>query len=311
MGAQETLPALVADTSPSIFLNIKRFEEAQRVGTLLSKSTLVPKDFRENTANCVIALELAERMQTNVLMVMQHLAIVNGKPGWDGQFVIAKINSCGRYHPLQYETSGAGDEYGCIAWTTEVGSGRRLESPKVTWRMVKAERWDQKDGSKWKSMPEVMFGYRTASFFGKRHCPELLLGMHTREELEDIAPTAKDMGAADVVHERTAPADSDRASAGGNAAGIDLNAALDAQTSGEARAVSLGADASKTNDPPFAASRLIRLADRCTDLSRLDELQAEANTLPEPQRTEVLEHLAAIRNDPPKDLLGHDSTLSL
>ena len=201
MGAQEFLPVVAAE--PSIFGNLKRFEDAQRIGAMLAKSTLVPNHFRESVSNCVIALELAERMQTNVLMVMQHLAVVNGKPGWDAQFITAKINTCGRFKPLSYDVGGAGDEYGCTAWTTEIGSERKLEGPKVTWKMVRAEKWDAKDGSKWKTMPDVMFGYRAASLFGKRHCPELLLGMQTREELEDMAPlpTVKDMGNAEVVRD--------------------------------------------------------------------------------------------------------------
>lgn len=107
MGAQGFLPVVAAE--PSIFGNLKRFEDAQRIGAMLAKSTLVPNHFRESVSNCVIALELAERMQTNVLMVMQHLAVVNGKPGWDAQFITAKINTCGRFKPLSYDVGGAGD----------------------------------------------------------------------------------------------------------------------------------------------------------------------------------------------------------
>ncbi|MEJ1390292.1 MAG: hypothetical protein RPU34_05250, partial [Candidatus Sedimenticola sp. (ex Thyasira tokunagai)] len=56
----------------------------------------------------------------------------------------------------------------------------------VTIAMAKAEGWYSKNGSKWQTMPEVMLGYRAASFFGKRYAPDILMGMQTAEELNDI-----------------------------------------------------------------------------------------------------------------------------
>jgi hypothetical protein len=59
--------------------------------------------------------------------------------------------------------------------------------------MVKAEKWDAPKGygekqqvSKWVTMPELMFMYRAATFFGRAHDSDLLMGMKTVEELEDI-----------------------------------------------------------------------------------------------------------------------------
>ncbi len=211
-------------TSYSIFINMEAFANAQRVGALLAKSTLVPDAFRGKLENCVIAIELAERVKMSPLMVMQHLAVVNGKPGWDAQFVIAKINSCGRYEPLRFVLEGEGDDQGCHAWTREIGSSEKLTGPRVTWKMVRAEGWDTKSGSKWKTMPDVMFSYRAASFWGKRYCPELLLGMPSADELEDFTngPRIKDMGNAEVVRDPE----------------TDLNAMLD-----QARATNTPSDA--------------------------------------------------------------------
>jgi hypothetical protein len=52
--------------------------------------------------------------------------------------------------------------------------------------MVKKEGWLDKPGSKWKTMPELMFQYRSAAFFGRLHCPEILMGMQTLEEVIDV-----------------------------------------------------------------------------------------------------------------------------
>jgi len=58
----------------------------------------------------------------------------------------------------------------------------------VTWAMVEAEGWASKAGSKWKSIPDLMFRYRSAMFLARLYCPEVLLGMHSVDELHDIQP---------------------------------------------------------------------------------------------------------------------------
>jgi hypothetical protein len=60
--------------------------------------------------------------------------------------------------------------------------------------MAKAEGWFGKNGSKWKTMPDLMLRYRAATFFGRLYCPELLMGMKVQEEVIDVLgepPNAK------------------------------------------------------------------------------------------------------------------------
>lgn len=101
------------------FGNNQSFELMQRAAKLLANSTLVPVSYRlinedrrgnvtENPAglpNCVVALNMAQRMGADPLMVMQNLYIVEGRPAWSSQFIIAAINNCGRYSPLRFEMS--------------------------------------------------------------------------------------------------------------------------------------------------------------------------------------------------------------
>lgn len=169
----------------SIFLDPNAFEQAQRAAKALSSSGLVPKDYQNNIPSTLIALDIASRVGASPLMVMQHLYIVHGKPSWSSTFLIAALNSCGRFNPLKFEISGEGDQKGCIAWTTEKGSTERLESPKITMQMAKAEGWVDKNGSKWKTMPELMMRYRAAAFFSRLFAPEITMGMQTVEETQD------------------------------------------------------------------------------------------------------------------------------
>ncbi|MEB6663801.1 hypothetical protein MXL91_20265 [Achromobacter ruhlandii] len=212
------------------FGSLQSFELMQRAANLLASSTLVPaqyrkviekldkygnvKESRENPnalANAVVALNMAQRMGADPLMVMQNLYIVEGRPSWSSQWIIAAINGCGRFSPLRFRIESRGErevEYKsaywdnnqrhtkvekvkindkvCVAWAIEKETGEVIESPAVSIEMAVLEGWYTKNGSKWQTMDEVMLRYRTASFFGKLYAPELLMGLQTVEEAQDI-----------------------------------------------------------------------------------------------------------------------------
>lgn len=155
---------------------------------MLSSSSLVPKDYQGRLDNCLIALEMSHRIGASPLMVMQNLHIIQGKPSWSSPFIIASINTCGRFDKLKFRKSGEGEDYGYEAYAKDK-TGIECVGPKVTMKMVKAEGWMDKNGSKWKTMPELMFQYRAAAFFGRLHCPEIMMGMHTVEEVIDVVAT--------------------------------------------------------------------------------------------------------------------------
>jgi len=170
------------------FFDLQGFELLQRVAKAFASSTLVPQQYQNNLANCMIALNLAGRLQADELMVMQNLYIVHGNPGWSSKFLIASVNTCGRFSALRYEWRGQpnADDFGCRAWAIEKASGERLDGAWVDWKMVKAEGWDKKNGSKWKTMPEQMFIYRAAAFWQRAYAPEISMGLSTAEELADV-----------------------------------------------------------------------------------------------------------------------------
>ncbi len=177
------LPAIRAG-----FGDLQGFELAQRAAKAMAASTLVPQQFQGNLPNCLIALEMAQRIGASPLMVMQNLYVVHGRPSWSAQFVIACINQCGRFSALRYEWTGTEgkDDYGCRAWAVEKATGEKLLGPLVTVKLAKDEGWTSKNGSKWKTMPQLMLMYRAGAWFGRTYAPELTMGLQTREELQDV-----------------------------------------------------------------------------------------------------------------------------
>lgn len=182
---------------------LKRFEYNQRMGKVWATSTIVPDTYKGNIANCIIAIDMSTRLGISTMMVMQNLYIVHNNPSWSSKFLIATVNTCGRFTPLRYECNKkSGDEYGwrCYAYEkSDKDRKERLEGPWVTWQIVKAEGWHSKPGSKWKTMAEQMFRYRAAAFWQRIYAPEISMGFVSSEELED---GIEDAEYTDVTHDR-------------------------------------------------------------------------------------------------------------
>ena len=228
-------PTTTALSNNGVF-QVTNFNEAINAASFLSGSSLVPTDYRrwvpvknqygkamtnadgtpqlmENpnaTSNCLIALNMANRMGYDPLMIMQNLYIIEGRPAWSSQFIIAAINACGKFDPLQFEIVNEGEkeiEYvnsywengkklsnqatvklenlTCIAWTTDK-KGNRLQSDKISMEMAVKEGWYQKNGSKWQTMAGQMLRYRAAAFFGRIYAPEILMGIYAADEIRDF-----------------------------------------------------------------------------------------------------------------------------
>lgn len=174
------------DFSKGIFGSSDNWLMAGQMAQALSQSTIVPKDYQGNQANAMVAIEIANRLGTSPLLVMQNLHVIQGRPSWSAQFLIASVNASGKYDmELQYEEKQGkdGKPYSCKCWTMR--NGRRVDGIEITMDMARDEGWLGKTGSKWKTMPQVMLRYRAASFFARMNCPEMTLGFYTKEEVID------------------------------------------------------------------------------------------------------------------------------
>lgn len=195
---QTTAPAaFAAQTALSIFSTATAFEQAQRAAKLLAASDLLPTAFRNNVPNCVVAMEMANRLGASPFAVFQSLYVVHGRPSWASTFLIGMVNASGKFTPLQFRVEGTGDNMSCVAWARSKETGEVVEGPPVTIAMAKAEGWLQRQGSKWLTMPQVMLRYRAASFFAKLYAPEITLGMQTAEEVYDMEPAVRNVSRPD------------------------------------------------------------------------------------------------------------------
>lgn len=176
----------VTDYSLGIFGTEDNFIMATQMAKALAESTIVPQTYQKNWSNCLIAIEQAQRLKVSPMMVMQNLYVIQGRPSWSSSFLIAAINNSKKFDTeLQFEDTKDknGKPYSCLAYALK--NGRRVEGMEITMDMAQAEGWLNKNGSKWKTMPGLMLRYRAASFFARLNCPEITLGLYTKDEILD------------------------------------------------------------------------------------------------------------------------------
>lgn len=173
--------------APVVIDSNKQLSVDVKAGQFWSKCTLLPPAFRDNPANCTVAVQVARNTGMEVMTVCQHLHEVKGKWIFSGQFYAALVNKSPLFSRLRYRFEGELDKgtRSCTAYATLLETGEEL-SATLTQKEVKASGWSEKDGNFWKKIPDQMFAYRTAAFFVKQHCPELTMGITDAAELSDV-----------------------------------------------------------------------------------------------------------------------------
>jgi hypothetical protein len=167
------------------------FAQAQRIARAFSESELVPKDMRGKLSNCLVALMLAHEMGESPLMVCQNIYFVGGRAGWMSNYLIARANKSGVFMgPLRWKTEGSGEGLAvtCYARLRDAPDDDNLVEVKVSLAMAKADGWTRNE--KYKSIPEQMLRWRSASWLIRLYAPDVMFGLPTADELED---TMKDI----------------------------------------------------------------------------------------------------------------------
>lgn len=157
-------------------------ERVFKLADFLSKSDIIPKHFQGKPANVFIALEMANRLKIDFFELANGLYVVHGSPAFSGTFTIGRINASGKFKSkLNFKTEGTGNNMRVTAYAQDLTG--EMCSATVGMDMAIAEGWAK--NTKYKTMPEQMLTYRSATFFCRKHCPEVMLGARTVDEVED------------------------------------------------------------------------------------------------------------------------------
>lgn len=165
----------------------KLYNQSLAMAQTLSKSEIIPQSYKGKPADCLIAIDIANRLGLSPAIVMQNSQCVRGNFTWKGSACKAMIDGCGRYQKTRYVYVGeeGKDSYGCYLEAID-NDGDIIKGVPVTIAMAKKEGWYNKDGSKWQTMSDLMLKYRAAAFFMRTECASIAMGFLTKEEVEDI-----------------------------------------------------------------------------------------------------------------------------
>ncbi len=168
-------------------------DEALRLADLLSRSSLVPRDYQGNPGNTLVAIQWGLELGLPPLQAMQNIAVINGRPAIWGDALLALVRGSGLLAAMTETVTGT--EATCTVTRKGEAEASRtfsLEDAKRAGLAGKAGPWTQ--------YPKRMLQMRARSWALRDVFPDVLRGIHIAEEARDL-PQERGMGPAPVVDE--------------------------------------------------------------------------------------------------------------
>jgi hypothetical protein len=178
-----TLPAVVSPPT-SVALIPSTISEGMQLANLMSTARLVPAALQKSPGDCFMIIQLAMRWNMDPFAVAQECSVISGKLMTSGKLAAAVINTRGQLaQRLTYSYSGTGDDR-MVTVTARLASEPENRTVEVKLRDVRT------NNGAWKSQPDQQLAYSGARIWGRRHTPELMLGVYFEGEGEAIEATA-------------------------------------------------------------------------------------------------------------------------
>jgi hypothetical protein len=157
-------------------------QEAMHYAGIIAKSGMVPKDFRNNPGNVLLAVQMGVELGLPPTQALQNISVINGKPSLWGDAVLGICKGSSLCEYVRERWDDQTKTATCIA-------KRRGDSEEVvrTFSFDDAKKAGllNKQGP-WSQYPERMAQMRARSFCLRDAFPDLLIGISVREEQEDI-----------------------------------------------------------------------------------------------------------------------------
>lgn len=179
------------EAKPKFILSPTNLHDAMEFAQMLSKSSLVPKDYQGNPGNIVVALQWGAEIGLQPLQAMQSIAVINGRPAIWGDAMLALVRGSGQ---LEYIHEDPTDD-GCTVRLKRKGEPEAERT--FTKEDAKKAGLASKQGP-WAQYPKRMMQLRARAFALRDVFPDVLRGVFIAEEAQDML-AEKHMGTADEV----------------------------------------------------------------------------------------------------------------
>lgn len=181
-------------------------KELMDMANMMSASGQMVRDFyRGNPGDCAALIMICQPYGFNPFMVSwktyKASKSADAPVSFEGQLVNAMVNQSapvkGR---LRYSYDGEGPTRRCTVTGIDRETGEE-----ITYTTPQIKDIPVKNSPLWKGDPDQQLGYYAARSWARRHFPELLLGVYTREEIEE-APAMREVNPSSAFADKIAAA---------------------------------------------------------------------------------------------------------
>ncbi len=168
-------------TQPSaVSLAPRNMDEAFKFADMMSKSSMVPKEFQGNPGNIMVAVQWGMELGLQPMQAMQNIAVINGRPCLWGDAVIALVLAS----PVCEYVTETSTDTSAICRVKRIGQDEQVRE--FTMAQAKIAGLAGKSGP-WTQYPKRMLQMRARSWALRDVFPDVLRGMAVAEEVMDIS----------------------------------------------------------------------------------------------------------------------------
>lgn len=164
-------------------------KELMDMANLMSASGQMVRDFyRGNPGDCAALIMICQPYGFNPFMASwktyKASKSADAPVSFEGQLVNAMVNQSAPVRGrLKYSYDGEGPTRRCTVTGVDRETGDDITYTSPMLKDIKV-----KNSPLWQADPDQQLGYFSARSWARRHFPELLLGVYTREEIEEAPP---------------------------------------------------------------------------------------------------------------------------
>jgi len=160
--------------------------EAMELATIFAKSGMVPKAYTGNPSACFVAMAFGESLGMAPLQAMQSVAVVNGYPAVYGDGMLALAQASPSFEDIEEDFEDG------VATCTVKRKGRRPVVRSFSEADAKkAQLWGK--AGPWQQYPQRMLQMRARSWALRDAFADVLRGVQSVEERQDIPPEVIDV----------------------------------------------------------------------------------------------------------------------
>ena len=159
----------------------KTLEEAMKFAELVSKSDLVPKDYKGNPGNVLIAIQWGNEIGLKPLQALQNIAVINGRPCLWGDAALALVRGSGLVEDFREDLHEPSMTATCTI--------KRKDQPTPisrTFSKADAEKAGLWGKNNWSGYPKRMLQMRARAFALRDGFTDVLKGIAVAEEQQDV-----------------------------------------------------------------------------------------------------------------------------